>query len=105
MISNCGAKEDSWKSLGQQENQTGNPKGNYLSIFIGRTEAEAESPTLWPANAKSQLTGKHPDTGNDWGQEEKEVTEDEMVGWHHWLNAHVFQQTSGDSETGKHAVL
>ena len=74
------------------------PKGNQPWIFIGRTEAEAETPILWPPDSKSQLIGKDPDDGKDWGQEEKGTTEDEMVGWHHWLNGHEFQQTLRDSE-------
>ena len=65
-------------------------------MFIGRTDAEA--PVLWPPDAKSQLTGKDPDDGKDWRQEEKGMTEDEMVGWHHWLDGHEFEQTPGDSE-------
>ena len=60
-----------------------NPKGNQPSRFIGRIDAEAEAPLLWPPDAKSQLIGKDPDTGKDRGQEEKGTTEDEMVGWHH----------------------
>ena len=64
--------------------------------IIGRTNAEA--PILWPPNAKNQLIWKDPDAGKDWKQEEKEMTEDEMVGWHHWLNRHVFEQALGDSE-------
>ena len=75
-----------------------NPKGNQIWIFIGRTDAEAETPILWPPDAKSQLIGKDPDAGKDWGQEVKRVTEDEMAGWHHWLNGHEFEQTPGDSE-------
>ena len=59
-----------------------NPKGNQPSRFIGRIDAEAEAPLLWPPDAKSQLIGKDPDTGKDRGQEEKGTTEDEMVGWH-----------------------
>ena len=65
-----------------------NLKGNHLWIFIGRTDAEAEALILWPPDAKSQLIRKDPDTGKDWGQEEKGMTEDEMVGWHHWFNGH-----------------
>ena len=59
-------------------------------VFIGRTDAEAETPILWPPDAKSWLIGKDPDAGKDWGQEKKGTTEDEMVGWHHWLNGHEF---------------
>ena len=71
-------------------------KGNQSWIFIGRTDAEA--PILWPPDLKSWLTGKDPDAGNDWGQEEKGAAEDEMVKWNHWLNGHEFEQTLGDSE-------
>ena len=74
------------------------PKGNQSWIFIGRTDAKAEAPIPWPADAMSWLIGKDPDAGTDWGQEEKGVTEDEMVGWHHWLNGHESEQTPGDSE-------
>ena len=71
------------------------PKGNQSWIFIGRTDAKAEAPTLWPSDAKNWLSGKDPDAGEDWRQEEKGVTEDEMVGWHHWLNGHEFEQAPG----------
>ena len=74
--------------LDSKESKPVHPKGNQLWIFIGRTDAKAEAPILWPPDAKSQLTGKHPDAGKDWGQEEKGGAEDEMVGWHHWLNGH-----------------
>ena len=95
---NCGAGEDSWESLGQQGDKGVNPKGNQPWIFIGKTDAEAKAPILWPPDVKSQLTGKDPDAGKDWRQEEKGMTEDEMVGWHHQLNGHEFEQTLGDSE-------
>ena len=71
-----------------------NPKGNQSWIFIGRTDAEAEIPILWPPDAKSQLIRKDFDAGKDWWEEEKEMTEDEMVGWHHWLDGHEFEQSS-----------
>ena len=58
---------------------------------IGRTDAEAETPTLWPPHVKSRLTGKDPDAWRDWGQEEKGTTEDEMAGWHHRLDGHEFE--------------
>ena len=74
-----------------------NPKGNQSWIFTGRTDAEVEASTLWPSDAKWWLIGKDPDAGKDWGWEEKGVTEDEMVGWHHWLNGHEFEQTQEDS--------
>ena len=84
-------------SLDSKENKPINPKGNQLWIFIGRTNAEAETPILWPPDAKSRLIGKDPDAGKDWGQEEKGVTEDEMIGWHQQLNAYEFEQTLGNS--------
>ena len=68
-----------------------NPKGNQSQIVIGRTGAEAEAPIFWPPNVKSQLIGKDPDAGRDWGQEEKWTTEDEMAGWHHQLSGHEFE--------------
>jgi len=67
------------------------PKGNWFWIFIGRTDAEAEAPLLWPPDAKGWLIWKDPDAGKDWRQEEKGMTEDEMVGWHHLLNRHEFE--------------
>ena len=73
-----------------------NPKGNQSWIFIGRTDGEA--PMLWPPDAKSQFIGKDSDTGKDWGWEETKATEDEMDGWHHWLNGCEFEQALGDSE-------
>ena len=75
-----------------------NPKGNQSWIFIGGTDAEAETPILWPPDVKSRLIGKNPDHGKDWGQEEKRATEDKMIGWHHQLDGHEFEQTLGDSE-------
>ena len=73
-----------------------NPKGNQSWIFIGRTEVETEAPILWPSDTRSCLIGKELDAGKDWGQEENGATEDEMVGWHHWLNGHAFEQTLGE---------
>ena len=73
-----------------KEIQPVHPKGNQCWIFIGRTDAEAETPILWPPDVKNWLTGKDPDAGKDWGQEEKGTTKDEMVGWHHQLNGHEF---------------
>ena len=71
-------------------------------VFIGRTDAEAETPILWPPDVKIWLIGKHSDAGRDWGQEEKGTTEDEIVGWHHWLNGHEFRWTlgAGDGQGG-----
>ena len=71
------------------------PKGNQSWIFIGRTDAEAEIPILWPPDTKNWLIWKDPDSGKDWRQEEKGMTEDEVVGWHHWLNGHEFEQALG----------
>ena len=81
--------------LDSKEIKPVNPKGNQPWIFFGRTDAEA--PILWPPDAKSWLIGKDPDAGKDWGQEEKGMTEDEMVGWHR-LNGHEFEESLGDSE-------
>ena len=67
------------------------PKGNQSWILIGKTDAEAETPILWPPEVKNWLTGKDPDAGKDWRQEEKGMTEDEMVRWHHQLNGHEFE--------------
>ena len=69
-----------------------NPKGDQSWVFIGRTNTEAEAPILWPPHVKNWLIGKHPDSGKDWRQEEKGMTEDEMVGWHHQLDGHEFEQ-------------
>ena len=72
-----------------------NPKGNQSWIFIGRTDDETEAPMLWPPDPKNWLIGKDPDVWKDWRQEEKGMTEDEMVGWHHQLNGHEFEQALG----------
>ena len=66
-----------------KEIQLVHPKGDWSWVFIGRTDAKAETPIFWPPHAKSQLIGKDPDAGRNWGQEEKGTTEDEMAGWHH----------------------
>ena len=78
-----------------KEIQPVHSKGNQFWIFIGRTDAEAETPILWPPDAKSWLIWKDPDARKDWGQEEMGMTEDEMVGWHHWLDGHGFGRTLG----------
>ena len=83
--------------LDSKEIKPVNPKGNQSWIFIGRTDAEVEAPILWPPDAKSQLIGKNSDTGKVWGQE-KGALEDEMVGLHHWLNGHEFEETLGDNK-------
>ena len=74
-----------------QEIQPVHPKGNQSWVFIGRTDAEPEAPILWPPNSKNWFIGKDPDAGKDWRQEEKGKTEDEMVGWNHWLDGHEFE--------------
>ena len=81
-----------------KETNSVNPKGNQSWIFIGRIDAEAEAPILWLADAKGQLTREDYDVGKDIWQEEKGTTEDEMVGRHHWLNGHEFEQAPGDGE-------
>ena len=86
------------RPLDSKEINPANPKGNQSWIFIGRTNAEAEAPILWQLYGKNRLIGKDPDAGKDWRQEEKGVTEDEMVGWHHQLKGSKSEQTSGDSE-------
>ena len=106
-------KEDwAWKNLcfwivmqeKSPEIEPVNPKENQFWIFIRRTDAEAETPVLWPPDGKNQLISKDPDArkdsnaGKDWRQEKKGVTEDVMVGWHHRLNGHEFEQTLGDSK-------
>ena len=83
--------------LDYKEIQPVHPKGDQSWIFIGRTDAEAETPILWPPDMKNWLTGKDPDAGKDWGQEEKGMKEDEMVGWHHQLDGHEFEQALGVS--------
>ena len=94
MLLNCGVGKDSWESLGLQ----GDPvysEGDQPWDFFGRDDAEAETLVLWPPHAKSWLIGKDSDAENDWGQEEKGTTEDEMAGWHHWLDGHESEWTLG----------
>ena len=78
-----------------------NPKGNQPWILIGRTDAEIETPILWPPDAKSWLIGNDPDPGKDWKQKEKGMAENKMVGWHQWVSGHESEQTPGDSEGQK----
>ena len=87
--------------LACKEIQPVHPKGDQSWVFIGRTDAETETPILWPPDAKSWLVWKDPDAGKDWGRK-KGMTEDEMVGWHHWLNGHGFGWTpgAGDGQGG-----
>ena len=85
-------------SLDSKKIKPVNPKRNQPWIFVGSTDAEAEALILWPPDAKNSLIGKDPGAGQDWRQEEKGTTEDEMVGWHHWLNGHSFEQAQGDGD-------
>ena len=78
-----------------KEIQPVHPEGDQSWVFIGGTDVEAETPILWSSDAKNWLTGKDPDAGKDWGQEEKGTTEDEMAGWHHCLDGHGFGWTPG----------
>ena len=78
-----------------KEIQPVHPKGDHSWVLIGRTDVEAETPIFWPPDVKRWLIGKDPDAGKDWGQEEKGMTEDEMVGWYHRLNGHGFGWTLG----------
>ena len=82
-------------SLDSREIKPVNPKGNQSWIFIGRTDAEAEAPILWPPDVKSRFTGKNPDAGKGWRWEEKVTTEDQMVGWYHRLDAHESELPPG----------
>ena len=90
-----------------KEIQPAHSKGDRSWVFFGRNDAKAETPVLWPPHTKSWLIGKESDAGRDWGQEEKGTTEDEMAGWHHWLNGCEFEWTSGvgDVEGGLRAVI
>ena len=91
--------------LDYKEIQPVNPKGDQSWVFIVRTDAEAETPILWPPHEKSWLIGKDSDAGRDWGQEEKGTTEDGMAGWHHRLDGHEFERTPGVGGEGNVTVL
>ena len=95
MLLNCGVGEDSWESLDCKDIQLVHTKRNQSWIFIESIDAEAETPILWPPDAKNWLIGKDHDAEKDWRQEKKETTEDEIVGWHHWLNGRAFEQALG----------
>ena len=90
MLLNCGVGEDSWESLGLQ--------GDQHWDFFGRNDAKAEAPVFWPPHVKSWLIGEDSDAGRDWGQEEKGTAEDEMAGWHHWLDGLESEWILGDGE-------
>ena len=91
-------------TLDCKEIQPVNSKGNQSWIFIGKTDVEAETPILWTPDVKNWLIGKDPDAGENWRQDEKETTEDEMVGWHHWLNRYELPEMVVDRETWCAAV-
>ena len=91
-----------------KEVQPVHPKGNKFWVFIGRTDAEAETPILWPSHVKSWLIWKDFDAGRGWGQEEKGTPENEMAGWHHWLNGRESEWTPGvdmDREAWRAAIM
>ena len=98
MLLNCDVGGDSWEPLDSKEIKPVHPKGNQPWILIGRTDAEAEAPILWPPDVKNWQIGKDPDAGKNWKQEEKGTTKDEMVGCQHQLNGHEFEQALRDSE-------
>ena len=102
MLLNCGVGEDSWESLGLQQIQPVHSEGDQPWDFFGRNDAKAETPVLWPPDVKGWLIGKDSDAARDWGQEEKGTTEDEMAGWHHWLDGCESQWTLevGDGQGG-----
>ena len=102
MLLNCGVGEDSWESLGLQGDPTCPFWRDQPWDFLGRNDAKAETPVLWPPHEKSWLIGKDPDDGRDWGQEEKGMTEDETAGWHHWLDGCESEWTlgAGDGQGG-----
>ena len=92
MLLNCSVGEDSRESVGLQEIKPVNPKGNQSWVFVGRTDAEAKAPILWLPDVTNWFIKKDPDAGKDWRQEKNGTREDEMVGWHHRLNGHEFEQ-------------
>ena len=95
MLLNCGVGETLESPLDCKEIQPVHPKGDQSWVFIGRTDAQAETAVLWPPDARNWLIGKDPDSGRDWGQEEKGMTENEMAGWHHWLDGRESEWTPG----------
>ena len=102
MLLNCVLEKTLESSLDCKGIQPVHSKGDQSWVFIGRNDAKAETPVLWPPHANSWLIGKDSDAGRDWGQEEKGTTKDEMAGWHHWLDAHEFVWTLwvGDGQGG-----
>ena len=96
MLLNCGVEKTLENTLDSKEIKPVNPKGDQSWIFTGRTVAEVEATILWPSDAKNRLIWKDPDAGKDWRQEEKEIAEDEVVGCHHRVDGHEFEQALGD---------
>ena len=96
MLLNCDGAEDSCSPLDSKEIQSVHSKGDQSWIFTERTAAEAEAPILWPPAAKNQLIRKDPDAGKDWRYKEKGTTEEEMFGWHHWLDGHESEEVPGN---------
>ena len=107
MLLNCGVEKTIESPLDCKEIQPVHPNGNQSWIFIGRTDAEAETPLLWPPDVKNWVIGKDHDAGKDWRWEEKGTTEDKMVGWHYWLNGHelVLALGVGDGQGGVHGAV
>ena len=101
----CGVEEESWESLDCKEIQPVHPRGDKCWLFIGRTDAEAETPILRLPQAKSWLIGKNLDYGRDWGQDKKGTIEDEMAGWHHQLDGHICVNSGSWWWTGRPGVL
>ena len=95
MLLNCGVGEDSWESLDGKEIKPVHSKGNQSWILIGRTDAEAETPIFWRPDVKNWFIWKDPYAWKDWRWKEKGMTEDETIGWHHWINGHEFELTPG----------
>ena len=95
MLLNCGVGETLESPLDYKKIQPVHSKGDQSWVFIGRADAKAETPILWPPDVKGWLIGKDSDAGRDWGQEDKGMTEDEMAGWHHRLDGHEFGWTPG----------
>ena len=98
MLLNCGVEKTLESPLDCKEIQPVHPKGSQSWILTERTDSVAETPILWPPDAKSWLIGKDPDAGEDWRQEDKRMTDDKMVAWHHQLNGREFEQAPGDGE-------
>ena len=98
MLSNCDPAEDSWESLGQQGDQNSQSKRKSTLNIHSKDWCWSWSSNILATWWETRLIGKYTDAGKDWGQEEKGATENETVGWHHWLNGHEFEQTLGDGE-------